>query len=69
MVVKNGMRIAVLYDAANPATSGWRNALGQESGDYFVLFIITLLVSAWLGLFIYRCVRWRGRGAEPLSST
>jgi hypothetical protein len=53
------MRLPVLHDPANPAHSGWRDALTQTSLEYFVVVGISLLVSAWLGLFIYRYLLWR----------
>jgi Protein of unknown function (DUF3592) len=59
LLVANGARIAVLYDPANPSESAWRNALEQTWGDFFVLLRIALLASVWLGLSIYRYVRWR----------
>ena len=54
----------MLYDPEHPAESAWSKALEQTGGNLFVLLGITVVVSAWLGLFIFRYIRWQaGRDA------
>jgi hypothetical protein len=61
VLVVNGMSIAVLYDPTDPNRSGWDMSLKQAIGNFYVALGLTPLVWLWLGLFIYRYVRWRGR--------
>jgi hypothetical protein len=61
VLVVNGMNIAVLYDLVDPIRNGWDKSLKQAIGEFYVALVMTPVAWLWLGLFVYRYVRWRSR--------